>query len=66
MAARKEMKTKIVMTDYQNKPVMNIFELREDGATKDYALLKFGRQKAKAIMQNIEAIKKFASEKNEN
>lgn len=58
----KEVQTVVENSEYQGKPVLKIFEIRPDGARRDYASLSFGVQKAKAILASIEAIKYFVEE----
>lgn len=55
-------KTVIKYTEFKDKPILNIFNVRDDGATYDKAALQFGVGKAKMILENIEEIKKFVKE----
>jgi hypothetical protein len=46
------------ITDYKGKPVANIL-VSVDNHGKEYWMM-FGKKKAQAIIENIEAVKKFA------
>lgn len=55
-------KTVVENSDYQGKPILKIFEIRPDGARRDYASLSFGVAKAKAILASVKEIEKFVEE----
>ena len=58
----KQVETKVIIGEFNGFPTLQIFGIRPDGATTDKQLIGFGVKKAIAILENVEAIKKFVEE----
>lgn len=57
--SKPEIKTEIEIGEYKGSPTLTIHEIDEKGNRKPYPF-SFGKKKAKAILEHIEEIKKFA------
>ena len=55
----KEIKTEVEIGEYKGSPTLSIYDLDDKGERKQYPF-SFGKKKAKAILNHLEEIKKFA------
>lgn len=59
--------TKVTKDTYKGKNILVINRVDDSGETLDkYPVISFGLRKAKAIIENVDEIKKFIEEENEN
>ena len=58
---KKELKTQIVIGDFRGSPTIAIYELNDEGKTKEHAIITFGKKKAQAIIKHIKEIEEFSN-----
>lgn len=57
------MATKRIPGEFKGNPMFQIFEVDEDGQpTSEYAVVKFGIRKAKAVLEHMDDLKAFVEE----
>jgi hypothetical protein len=57
------MKTEVEITEFKGAPLLQIWEIDEEGKRKPFPIVAFGLKKAKAIVKHIEDIEAFTEEK---
>lgn len=54
--------TKTEVQEFLGKPMIAIYEAKENGTHSERAIIQFGAKKAQAILASIDGIRKFLDE----
>lgn len=57
------MRVETKISEFAGKPIIAIYEIKENGTLSERALIQFGYKKAQAILSSIDAIRKFLDDK---
>lgn len=59
------MKTQAEISKFGKHPILEIYEIDEDGIKSEKPVIQFGLKKAEAILSQVEAVKNFLATKGE-